>query len=239
MSSPTVQGPEQQPVYQAPAPVSEYMVTENGVVLSDGTAEIVYTMSRDDVTGVITFTPKQGQYGGKRSRSSKKSKKGGDATGVLTAGTLLLLQAAARKALKKQKGGQVIASAPAPVTIETSIVGGSMCGVPQEGGKKVRKGKKQSGGMAELNEAFNTMLKEVEQKGGKKKSGSKKQKGGMADLKEAFEAIQSKPEPVVPVGGEMSIKQEGGKKKSAKKQKGGNALDMLQSIQQSFASLKA
>lgn len=233
MDSSTV--PVDAPVFVPEKVLPETPITKFYTIMEADETTATHTGKEEN--GVLTLMPKQS--GGKRSRSSKKSKKGGDATGILTAGTLLLLQAAARKALKKQKGGQVIASAPAPLALETPVVGGSMCGVPQEGGKKTRKGKKQSGGMAELNEAFNTMLKEVEQKGGKKKSSAKKQKGGMADLKEAFEAIQSRPEPVIAGAPTMPTQSGGKKKSSSKKQKGGNALDMLQSIQQSFASLKA
>jgi hypothetical protein len=253
---------EQPAVYEEPvaSPTVYKQLDDGSFVPSQEESGIQLYDKVTNADGSITFTPKA-MMGGKRSKKSK-SKKGGDPAGVVTAGTLFLIQAAARKVLKKQKGGQVIASSPAPLTSETPVVGGSFdCGAKAGGAKKSRK---QRGGMAELKEAFNTMVTEMQQTGGKKKSRkqrggamcegapletafpgidskivneqtggkkkARKQRGGMADLKEAFESYA--PVYVPPPS------QEGGKKK-ARKQRGGNTDSLLQTIQQSIASMKA
>jgi hypothetical protein len=208
--------------------MSETLHKEVGssMVPVDGTEPQGTTLYRkitnDD--GSISFVPAtQGGGRSKKMRMKRGHKKGGDPAGVVTAGTLLMIQAAARNVLKKQKGGQVIASSPAPLSLQAPTVGGSVCGMPpQEGGKK--KSRKQRGGMAELKEAFNTMVTDLKQEGGKKKS--RKQRGGAscqgAPLEDAFPGIDTK----------IVNEQTGGKKKS-RKQRGGMA-----DLKEAFEAMK-
>lgn len=193
--------------------------------------------------------------GGKR-KGRKATKKGGDmGAGLLTAGTLLLIQAAAKSLLAKagkapktgrrgrpQRGGQPIESRPAVFNaspafggedslVQSKLMGGSMCGAP--------------------------MPAPAPQQGGKKKTQrrSKKQSGGAVlntsgELEAAFQTLGSGMHsvaydqaataavPVPPFQITGGVSQEGGKKKTqrrSKKQSGGAALNVGGELEAAFA----
>lgn len=184
------------------------------------------------------------QSGGKR-KGRKATKKGGDmGAGLLTAGTLLLIQAAAKSLLAKkeandrrrgmgrrgrpQRGGQPIESRPAAFggdesasLVQSTLMGGSMCGAPpmapapQAGGKK--KTKKQSGGALDTTGDLNTAFSMLG--------------NGMHSV--AYDQATAAAMPVPPFQVSGSVSQEGGKKKT-KKQSGG-ALDTTGELNAAFA----
>lgn len=187
------------------------------------------------------------QYGGKR-KGRRATKKGGDmGAGLLTAGTLLLLQAAAksllaknqsqnqsqrggaRKTSKKQRGGEVIQSVPAPFggdgsLVQSTLAGGSMCGASaQMGGKRKTqsKSRKQKGGAldvsGELGQAFGASL-----------TGQ----AGIAEQQAGIAMTQVSPFTIT-----GSVSQEGGKRKtrSRKQQKGGVNPLLMAPLDEAFA----
>jgi hypothetical protein len=177
--------------------------------------------------------------GGKKRKSKRSMKKGGDmGAGLLTAGTLLLIQAAAKSLLaskknitgkrgsRKQRGGEVIASQPAAFggeessLVQSKLMGGSMCGVPpapQQGGKK-RRSKSQKGGAldttGDLNTAFSTL------------------NGNMHSVAYDQAALAETQVPPFQVSGAVS--QAGGKKRRSKSQKGG-ALNLSGELEAAFS----
>ena len=199
--------------------------------------------------GVLTTQDSQvSQYGGKR-KGRRATKKGGDmGAGLLTAGTLLLLQAAAKSLLaknqsqnrpqsqrggasktsKKQRGGEVIQSVPAPFggdgsLVQSTLAGGSMCGASAQMGGKRKTRKQQKGGAlnvsGELGQAFGASL-----------TGQ----AGIAEQQASTAMTQ-----VAPFVITGSVSQDGGKRKSKsksrKQQKGGANPLLMAPLDEAFA----
>lgn len=194
------------------------------------------------------------QSGGKR-RGRKATKKGGDmGAGLLTAGTLLLIQAAAKSLLAKkeaverrsgrrgrpsraQRGGQVIESRPAAfdagsgsgsALVQSTLSGGSMCGVPapapQQGGKKktTQRRKKQTGGdslntTGDLTTAFNIL--------------------GAGQHSVAYDQAATAAVAVPPFQVSGAVSQDGGRRKrtTKKRQSGGGALNIGGELEAAFS----